>query len=201
MPSRSTTIRETAFLVAAISLLAMASVGCGPKKVVAAVPVLAPPSPDVHPMTIAPDTDASPPLDATAVEPPTVPTTTDAPSVDLPLAKAAPPPRRAPSAPAATEANEADNAAHPPAPRIAPQLSRGDQQAYQHRIDDDSSVAQKNLQSSSGRQLNAAQQDLVDKIRGFLDQSREAGKEGDWARSENLAQKARLLSVELINSL
>jgi hypothetical protein len=201
MPSRSNTIREATLLVAALSLLALGSAGCGPKKVAAAAPVLTPPSPDVHPMTIAPDTDASPPLDATAVEPPSVPTTTDAPAVDLPLAKAAPPPRRAPSSPATAETNEGDNASHPPAPRIAPQLSRGDQQAYQRRINDDSAVAEKNLLSTTGRQLNATQQDLTDKIRGFLDQSREAGKEGDWARSENLAQKARLLSVELINSL
>lgn len=200
MPSRPTTIRHFALLAGALSVLALGTVGCGQKKVVAAAPVLAAPSPDVRPMTIAPDTDASPPLEATAVAP-TVPTATEAPMVDLPPAKAAPPPRRTPSAPSTAEANEPDNPSHPPAPRIAPQISRGDQQASQRRIDDDLAVAQKNLQSSGGRQLNAAQQDLVDKIRGFLDQSREAGKEGDWARSENLAQKARLLSIELINSL
>jgi len=49
--------------------------------------------------------------------------------------------------------------------------------------------------------LNAAQQDLVGKIRSFADQSRDASKAGDWARAQNLAQKARLLSVELLNSL
>jgi hypothetical protein len=40
----------------------------------------------------------------------------------------------------------------------------------------------------------------VGKIRSFLSQSRDASKDGDWARAQNLAQKARLLSNELINS-
>ena len=49
--------------------------------------------------------------------------------------------------------------------------------------------------------MNAAQQDLAGKIRSFTDQARDAGKGGDWTRAQNLAQKARLLSIELINSL
>jgi hypothetical protein len=203
MPSRPVQIREAALLLAALSVLGpcvLGIAGCAHKKVLAAAPVIAPPSPDVHPMTIAPDTDASPPLETAAVAP-TVTATATGPSVDLPPAKEAPPPRRAPSVPAFSEANEPDNASHPPAPRIAPQLSPGDQQAFRRRIDEDSTIARKNLQSADGRQLNATQQDLADKIRGFLGQARDAGKDGDWARAENLAQKARLLSVELINSL
>ena len=31
-------------------------------------------------------------------------------------------------------------------------------------------------------------------------QARDAGKSGDWTRAQNLAQKARLLSIELANS-
>jgi hypothetical protein len=42
---------------------------------------------------------------------------------------------------------------------------------------------------------------LVEKIRSFLGQSRDAGKGGDWVRAQNLSQKARLLSAELIASL
>lgn len=49
--------------------------------------------------------------------------------------------------------------------------------------------------------MSAAQRDLIEKIHSFVSQSRDAGKDGDWARAENLAQKARLLSAELINSL
>jgi hypothetical protein len=76
-----------------------------------------------------------------------------------------------------------------------------DQASYQRKTNGDVSVARKNLQAAQGRQLNSAQQDLVDKIRSFLSQSQDASKGGDWARAQNLAQKARLLSVELVDSL
>jgi len=52
-----------------------------------------------------------------------------------------------------------------------------------------------------GRQLNPTQSDLVEKIRGFLRQAREAIRDSDWLRAKNLAQKAQVLSAELINSL
>jgi len=65
----------------------------------------------------------------------------------------------------------------------------------------DAEVAQKNLQQANGKVLNAAQHDLQEKIRSFLAQSDEAGKAGDWSRAQTLAQKARLLSVELVDSL
>jgi len=57
------------------------------------------------------------------------------------------------------------------------------------------------LQQANGRQLSAGQQDLVEKIHSFLDQARDASKGGDWARAQNLAQKARLLSTDLVDSL
>ncbi len=66
---------------------------------------------------------------------------------------------------------------------------------------EDANVAQKNLQQANGKVLNAAQRDLSEKIRSFLAQSDEAGKAGDWSRAQTLAQKARLLSVELVDSL
>lgn len=49
--------------------------------------------------------------------------------------------------------------------------------------------------------MSAAQKDLVEKISSFLEQSRDAVKTGDWTRAQNLAQKARLLSLELVSSL
>ncbi|MFZ3201530.1 MAG: hypothetical protein WA175_10320, partial [Candidatus Acidiferrales bacterium] len=91
--------------------------------------------------------------------------------------------------------------AHAPAPQISPEISPHDQESYERSTGDDIAVAEKNLQDASGKKWNAAQQDLVDKIRSFLAESLEASKDGDWARAQTLAQKARLLSVELINSL
>ncbi len=85
--------------------------------------------------------------------------------------------------------------------QITPELSPGDQASYERKTTDDLAVAEKNLGQANGKQLSAAQQDLVAKITSFASQSRDASKSGDWARAQNLAQKARLLSVELLNSL
>ena len=60
--------------------------------------------------------------------------------------------------------------------------------------------AEENLQKAGGRQLNAAQKDLTEKISGFLAQAHEAILADDWVRAQTLAEKARVLSVELVNS-
>jgi len=87
------------------------------------------------------------------------------------------------------------------APQISPQLSPNDQAVYERKTNEDISVAEKNLQSAKGRQLNPSQLDLAEKIRSFVTQAHDAAKASDWTRAQNLAQKARLLSTELVNSL
>ena len=150
-------------------------------------------------MNTAPDTDAAPPTE-TATPPPAVAAATPTPPpVSIPAAKPAAP--RKPATSQTQAEAETETPAHPPAPQISPELSPSDQASYVHKTSDDTSLAEKNLQETNGKQLNAAQQDLVGKIRSFLAQSREASKGGDWARAQNLAQKARLLSDELVNSL
>jgi hypothetical protein len=150
-------------------------------------------------MTIAPDTNATPPTEA-VIPPPAIPdTAAAAPPVTIPRGKTGPKPPKA--SPEPTPEPPADQPAHPPAPQISPQLSPGDQAAYERKTNDDIGVAEKNLQQANGKQLSAAQNDLVEKIRSFLSQSRDAAKSGDLARAQNLAQKARLLSVELVESL
>jgi hypothetical protein len=190
-------IRGGLLLLAALSLGVS---GCADNNVHAAAPVAGPPAAaePVHPMSVAPDTSAAPPLEATA-PPPAPPTAASATApVTLPAGK--PPAPRRPAG--QTEAaSEPEAAAHPAAPQISPQLSAGDQASYQHKTTDDISTAEANLQRVGARQLSAAQQDLVEKIRSFLAQSRDAGKGGDWVRAQNLSQKARLLSAELIDSL
>jgi hypothetical protein len=54
-----------------------------------------------------------------------------------------------------------------------------------------------NLKKIAGRELNASQQQTVDQIKLFMDQSKAAVAEGDLERGHNLAMKARLLSDEL----
>jgi hypothetical protein len=197
MPSRPLNARiAISLLTCAISLGAG---GCAHKTVHAAAPVAAAPEPvEARPMNTAPDTDAAPPAEVVTA-PPALPTSVAPPpaEVTIPPPKPAAPRRPAGDQPADTESEQP---AHPPAPQISPQLSPSDQATYQRKTLDDTAVAEKNLQETSGKQLNAAQQDLVGKIRSFLSQSRDASKDGDWVRAQNLAQKARLLSNELINS-
>jgi len=57
-------------------------------------------------------------------------------------------------------------------------------------------VAERNLGLVQGRPLNVAQQDLISKIRGFVDSAREAMKENDWQRARSQAKKAEVLSKE-----
>jgi hypothetical protein len=148
-------------------------------------------------MNTAPDTDASPPTEVVEA-PPALPTSAAPPPAPVTI----PPPKpAAPRRPAGDQPDtEAEQPAHPAAPQISPQLSPSDQATYQRKTVDDTTVAEKNLQETSGKQLNAAQLDLVGKIRSFLLQSRDAIKDGDWVRAQNLAQKARLLSGELVQS-
>jgi hypothetical protein len=195
MPSRPISGRMTVALLTCV--ISFAAGGCARKTVHAAAPAAAPAPAEARPMNTAPDTDASPPAEAVAA-PPALPTNAAPPPAPVTI----PPPKPAtPRRPADQPADTgSEQPAHPPAPQISPQLSASDQAAYQRKTGDDTAAAEKNLQETSGKQLNAAQQDLVGKIRSFLSQSRDASRDGDWVRAQNLAQKARLLSDELINS-
>lgn len=190
-------------LTAAACAALLGAAGCSQTHVQASAPVYSAPSPSLSqpPMTTAPDTNATPPVEA-AVTPPAPPSspTTSQPLASIPAKETLPaPPKPVAEQPAAGTASEPP--ARAPAPQISPQLSAGDQASYQRKTTEDTAIAEKNLQASGGRQLNAEQQDLIGKIRSFLAQSQEASRGGDWTRAQNLSQKARLLSVELINSL
>jgi type IV secretory pathway VirB10-like protein len=201
MPSRKT---ESALLAAFfLSGLSLGVVGCARNTVKADAPVAAAPAPssaDSKPITnLAPDTDALPPVE-TVAPPPTPVAAAAAPlPVESTHTKPPPPPHRQPAE--ASPDTQAEQPARTPPPQISPQLSPGDQASLRRSTGEDANVAQKNLQQANGKVLNAAQRDLQEKIRSFLAQSDEAGKSGDWSRAQTLAQKARLLSVELVDSL
>jgi protein-disulfide isomerase-like protein with CxxC motif len=112
--------------------------------------------------------------------------------------KPVPPPRKPAPEPATETASE--QSSKPAPPQILPQLSAGDQLAYQRQTEEDIKAAESNLQQASGKQLSAAQSDLVQKIQSFLSDSRAASKEGDWSRAQQLSQKARRVSDELVAS-
>jgi len=203
MPSLDGSVRIVMLLACGV-LLPFAG-GCHDEKVHAAAPVTATPEPvptDVErPMNVAPDTTALPPGEE-ASSPPPVPAAGAAnpPLVALPKSKAAPAPPRPAGAQAAGEAAN-EEPARTVAPQITPQLTQSDLEFYKKKTEEDTGVADQNLHQTDGKQLSAAQKDLVEKISSFLAESRDAAKAGDWARAQNLAQKARSLSTELLSTL
>jgi hypothetical protein len=84
---------------------------------------------------------------------------------------------------------------------IAPQLTPAETTLARQQTNQSLSIAEKNLAAASGKRLNAAQSDLVSKIRGFLKDAREAVQIADWSRARSLAKKAQVLSEELAGSL
>jgi hypothetical protein len=182
-------IRKTpllALLLAASAVLA----GCASKHIVRAAPpsVSTPPPGEASPMPV-PET---PPPVATTEEP--------APEVPSPAPPPVPGKRPpAPRRPASTETAD-PTPAKPAPPQISPQLSARDLDATKRNTTTNITTAEQNLQLANGKQLSASQKDLTEKIRGFLGQSHEAIMADDWVRAQNLAEKARVLSAELVKS-
>ena len=167
--------------------------GCSKHIVSAAPPSVIGPPPEERPV---------PPAEPTP--PPPAATSRPEPAREPPPAEPVPEPARRPAPrprPAQAEAPDAQPTPPKPAPpQISPQLSAKDLEGAKGRTTAQLKTAEENLQAANGKQLNAAQKDLVGKIRGFLDQSHEAIVADDWIRAENLAEKARVLSVELVKS-
>lgn len=88
-----------------------------------------------------------------------------------------------------------------PEPVIAPELSTQEANAARAETQHNLDLMEKNLTLAWGRKLNAGQQDLISKVRGFAENAREAMRSGDWVRAKNLSKKAEVLSEELAASL
>jgi hypothetical protein len=73
-----------------------------------------------------------------------------------------------------------------------------EQAAQQRSTDKLTSAINENLKKITGRQLTPSQQDMVNQINQFMEQSKKAVAAGDLERGHNLALKARLLSDELV---
>lgn len=134
------------------------------------------------------------PLEVSLSDPPIIPYEVDtAPRLVAPH-PAPPRPRGAAAVPTPGPAA----AGRQPEPIIAPELS--DEQLSTAKLDTQQSliVAERNLNLVQGKTLNAAQQDLISKIRGFVDSAREAMKENDWQRARSQAKKAEVLSKEFV---
>jgi outer membrane murein-binding lipoprotein Lpp len=192
------------FVVALACVSPLMLTGCGEKTVKASAPVQTLPSPTVaesKPITnVAPDTSALPPVETAA---PPVTTTPPVTAASLPVTptrtKPVPPPKKQAAEPTTESASE-QAPAKPAAPQILPQLSAGDTAAYQQKTHEDINAAEENLRQATGKPLSAAQTDLIQKIQNFLKDSRAAQSEGDWTRAQQLSQKARRVSDELVAS-
>jgi hypothetical protein len=119
----------------------------------------------------------------------------------VPIRSAPPRPKVTPAPVPAASAPAADAEKAPEAPTIAAQLSKEELATAQQETNQSLDAAEKNLASTRDKRLNAAQSDLVSKIKGFLKDAREAAQAGDWARARNLAKKAQVLSEELARSV
>jgi len=96
---------------------------------------------------------------------------------------------------------EASESHKPAAPLLEPELTAQEVAAAQQQFNESTAIAQKNLNSAKGRSLNPTQADLTSKVVAFLQESKQAVREGDWTRARNLAKKAQVLSEELAASL
>jgi outer membrane biosynthesis protein TonB len=177
-------------LLALLCAVSAAMAGCASKHIVrAATPSISSPPPE--------ETSPMPPP---ATPPPVNTTEEPAPEVPSP----APPPVPAKRPPAPRRPAPAETAdptpAKPAPPQISPQLSARDLEATKKNTTANITTAEQNLQLANGKQLSAAQKDLTEKIKGFLSQSHEAIMADDWVRAQNLAEKARVLSAELVKS-
>jgi len=186
-------------LALAVAVLSLSGAGCRKRTAPAPSPVVIVPSAaDRQPGTQPAEAATTPP----ETKPPK---TAPAPSPELvvpPAKKSSPrttPPRTAPAV--EPPPTPVETPPKPVPPRMSPRLTPAEQAEFEKKTNAAIAAAEKNMQTTFGKQLNAAQSDLLEKIRGFLGQAREAARAGDWQRAHNLAQKAQVLSVELVNSL
>jgi len=184
--------RNRIILAALLGLAVVGATGCRRNIVQAEPPSVASP-PVIEPLPA-----PAPPARTAESAPAPVPEPTVAPPPPANVS-AEPPPARPRPAPAEAEAPKPKVDEVPP-PVIAPQLSARQQAAATRATNTDLQLAKKNLQAVAGKPLKPSQQDLVDKIQGFLSQVDDAIRADDWVRAQNLAHKAEVLSVELNRS-
>ncbi len=174
------------FALVAACLLAVGLAGCPREKVHAKMPKIIPPVPAVAEPPDPPYILGAEPTDTTLAM--------------IPESLPVPPPEPARPAPPRKPAADVPATPKPAVPVISPQISPADQAAYEQRITENLTTAERNLQQASAHQLNASQKDMAEKIRSFVDQAHEAMQASDWTRAQNLAQKAQVLSSELVGS-
>jgi hypothetical protein len=112
--------------------------------------------------------------------------------------------RMVPARPRMAVTPPVENGSAPPKPVepiIAPQMTTQETEEARRVTQQSLEAAERNLSATRGRNLNAMQLDLASKVRGFMDDARQAMGNVDWTRARALANKAQVLSEELARTL
>jgi hypothetical protein len=91
-----------------------------------------------------------------------------------------------------------EGGASEPAAQIAPGMTPAEATRQRHNAEQLLGATDDKLKRLAGRTLDAKQQETVGQIRNYIDGARSALKEGDVRRANTLAQKAHLLSEDLL---
>jgi hypothetical protein len=152
-------------------------------------PVIAASPPEVP---AAPDIDS----EATATLPLEVPAAT------LPAAPPPPPPARRPATAAAprTPPPPAPQPETPPLPKLGQIFTAAQLREYNQTLDQSLERVRRALTIAAGKNLNADQSEIVNRIRTFQRQAEQA-REQDLVTAVNLARRADLLARDLLERL
>lgn len=91
-----------------------------------------------------------------------------------------------------------EGGASEPAAQIAPGMTPAEATRQRHNAEQLLGATDDKLKRLAGRTLDARQQETVGQIRNYMDGARSALKEGDVRRANTLAEKAHLLSEDLV---
>jgi hypothetical protein len=91
-----------------------------------------------------------------------------------------------------------EGGAREPAAQIAPGMTPAEATRQRHNAEQLLGSTDDKLKRLTGRTLDAKQQETVGQIRNYMEGVRSALKEGDVRRANTLAQKAHLLSEDLV---
>jgi hypothetical protein len=91
-----------------------------------------------------------------------------------------------------------EGGASEPAAQIAPGMTPAEATRQRHNAEQLLGATDDKLKRLAGRTLDAKQQETVGQIRNYMEGARSALKEGDVRRANTLAQKAHLLSEDLV---
>jgi hypothetical protein len=91
-----------------------------------------------------------------------------------------------------------EGGASEPAAQIAPGMTPAEAARQRHNAEQLLGATDDKLKGMAGRTLDTKQQETVGQIRNYMDDARSALKEGDVRRANTLAQKAHLLSEDMV---